>query len=77
METIALNQEYDYETRKRLARYLSGIDQEFDDFADLWNEPTFGGSLMEDTREGLRSGSNNSSESKREKKVKMKEGAAA
>ncbi len=77
METIALNQEYDYETRKRLARYLSGIDREFDDFADLWNEPTFGGSLMEDAREGLRSGSNNSSESKREKKVRMKEGAVA
>jgi hypothetical protein len=31
METIALNIGYDYDERKRLARYLAGIDKDFDD----------------------------------------------
>jgi len=42
METIALGIEYDYDTRKNLARYLGGIDEEFDDSPDIDREPTFG-----------------------------------
>ena len=33
------------------ARYLAGIDPEFDDSADLALEPTFGTSLVEDPKE--------------------------
>jgi aromatic ring hydroxylase len=46
METIALGIEYDFETRKKLARYLGGIDKEFDDSKDLRREPTFGDGLI-------------------------------
>ncbi len=55
METLALNQEYDYESRKKLARYLAGIDSDYDNSAELWDEPTFGESLKENKRENLRS----------------------
>lgn len=48
METIALNQGYDFGSKKNLARYLAGIDPEFDDSKDLAIEPTFGDSLLED-----------------------------
>ncbi|HDP25110.1 MAG TPA: aromatic ring hydroxylase [Deltaproteobacteria bacterium] len=57
METITLSREYDYDSRKRLARYLAGIDEEYDDSDDLWSEPTFGHSLIEDTRCGSVNGS--------------------
>ncbi len=39
METIALSIEYDFETRKNLARYLAGINKDFSDDADLNKEP--------------------------------------
>ncbi len=48
METIALNQEYRYDEKKRLARYLAGIDEEFDDSDARNAEPTFGMSLVGD-----------------------------
>jgi len=51
METIALNLDYNYERKKKLARYLAGIDPEFDDSADLALEPTFGTSLVEDPKD--------------------------
>jgi hypothetical protein len=51
METIALNLDYNYEQKKKLARYLAGIDPEFDDSADLALEPTFGTSLVEEPKE--------------------------
>jgi aromatic ring hydroxylase len=53
METIALGIEYDYETRKRLARYLAGIDREFNDSKDLEREPAFGDGLTTE-RPGLK-----------------------
>jgi len=48
METIALNVEYDFESKKDLARYLAGINPELDDSKDLTSYPTFGDSLLED-----------------------------
>ncbi|MFW6150388.1 MAG: hypothetical protein ACOC6A_02530, partial [Chloroflexota bacterium] len=48
METIALNIDYDYEARKRIARYLAGIDKELDQSEELDRQPTFGTSLVED-----------------------------
>jgi aromatic ring hydroxylase len=51
METIALNLDYNYESKKNLARYLAGIDAEFDDSADLAVEPTYGTSLIEVLKE--------------------------
>lgn len=39
METIALSIEYDFETRKNLAKYLAGISKTFNDDADLNKEP--------------------------------------
>jgi len=48
METIALGIEYDYDSRKRLARYLAGIAPEFDDSRDIGREPTFGDGLVND-----------------------------
>jgi aromatic ring hydroxylase len=48
METIALSLEYDFETRKDLARYLAGIKAELDDSRERNLEPTFGDSLLED-----------------------------
>jgi len=35
METIALNQDYDYQSKKKVARYLAGIDKELDQSKDL------------------------------------------
>lgn len=46
METIALGIEYDYETKKKLARYLGGLEKGFDDSIDLNREPTFGDGLL-------------------------------
>ena len=48
METIALNIGYDYDERKRLARYLAGIDVKFDDSKMRSLEPSFGDGLMEE-----------------------------
>lgn len=39
METIALSIEYDFETRKNLARYLAGIDESYDESKELNLEP--------------------------------------
>ena len=39
METIALNAEYDYESRKNLARYLAGINPELDQSKELKERP--------------------------------------
>jgi aromatic ring hydroxylase len=39
METIALNLEYDYESKKKIAKYLAGIDEELDDSKALGREP--------------------------------------
>jgi aromatic ring hydroxylase len=39
METIALSLEYDFETRKNLARYLAGIDESYDESKELNLEP--------------------------------------
>jgi len=41
METIALNQEYDYESKKNIAKYLAGIDKELDQSKGLNTKPTF------------------------------------
>ena len=41
METIALNIGYDFKDKKRLARYLAGIDKELDDSAMRTMEPKF------------------------------------
>lgn len=46
METISLNMEYDYEDKKRLARFLAGIDEDLDDSGLLESEPTLGTSLV-------------------------------
>jgi len=46
METIALNLEYDYEDRKKLAEYLAGISDVPDDSRLRDLEPTFGKSLV-------------------------------
>jgi aromatic ring hydroxylase len=39
METIALNIETDYESKKNIAKYLAGINEELDQFKDLEAEP--------------------------------------
>ena len=39
METIALNIDYDYESRKNLAKYLAGINKELDQSKDLKEKP--------------------------------------
>jgi aromatic ring hydroxylase len=39
METIALNAQYDYESKKNIAKYLAGIDEELDQSKDLEREP--------------------------------------
>jgi hypothetical protein len=41
METIALNVEYDFKDKEKLARYLAGISAELDDSAMLALDPTF------------------------------------
>ena len=43
METIALNIGYDFEDKKRLARYLAGIDESLDDASMRDIEPDFAG----------------------------------
>ena len=45
METIALNAEYNFEDKKKLARYLAGLEQAADDSAILDIEPTYGNKL--------------------------------
>ena len=40
METIALNQEYDYEAKKNIAKYLAGIHKELDQSRDLESRPS-------------------------------------
>ncbi len=42
METITLNVEYDYESKKNIAKYLAGISKELDQSKDLSIEPVFG-----------------------------------
>ena len=42
METIALNIEYDYEDKKKVARYLAGLDQKPDDSALMKVKPNLG-----------------------------------
>jgi len=42
METITLNAEYDYESKKNIAKYLAGICSELDQSKDLSIKPTFG-----------------------------------
>lgn len=42
METISLNAEYDYESKKNIAKYLAGINKELDQSKYLREEPTFG-----------------------------------
>ncbi|GAF81582.1 unnamed protein product, partial [marine sediment metagenome] len=46
METIALNLEYDYESRKNIAKYLAGINKELDQSKLLKEKPTFGRELF-------------------------------
>jgi len=40
METIALNQEYDYEAKKNIAKYLAGINKELDQSKELNQSPS-------------------------------------
>jgi aromatic ring hydroxylase len=47
METIALNIDFDYEARRKVARYLAGIDKELDQSTGLIEQPTFGCNLMQ------------------------------
>jgi 4-hydroxyphenylacetate 3-monooxygenase/4-hydroxybutyryl-CoA dehydratase/vinylacetyl-CoA-Delta-isomerase len=47
METIALNIDFDYEARRKVARYLAGIDKELDQSKELTRQPTFGCNLMQ------------------------------
>ncbi len=47
METITLNVEYDYESKKNIAKYLAGINKELNQSKDLGIEPTFGSSLLD------------------------------
>ncbi len=54
METIALNLDYDFDEKWRLGRYLAGVDKIFDDSKSLAMEPSFGTSLTQDDREGLK-----------------------
>lgn len=42
METITLNLEYDYESKKDIAKYLAGINEELDQSKYLREEPTWG-----------------------------------
>jgi len=40
METIALNQEYDYEAKKNIAKYLAGVNKELDQSKELNQSPS-------------------------------------
>ena len=44
METISLNQVYDYESKKNIAKYLAGIDKKLDQSKDLGIKPASGSS---------------------------------
>lgn len=46
METISLSMDYDFEDKKKLARYLAGIDENMDDSKLRASEPTLGTSLV-------------------------------
>jgi aromatic ring hydroxylase len=46
METIALNAEYDYNSKKSIARYLAGINDELDQSKDLETEPAWLGDSL-------------------------------
>jgi aromatic ring hydroxylase len=46
MEAIALGVQFDFESRKKLARYLAGIETDFDDSKDIQHHPTFGDGLV-------------------------------
>jgi len=47
METITLNAEYDYESKKNIAKYLAGINKELERPKELEIKPAFGDSLLE------------------------------
>jgi len=53
METIALSLDYDFEEKKRVARYLAGINEDLDDSKALKSKPTFGDGLVEERKDGL------------------------
>jgi len=46
METIALGIGYDWNSKRRLARYLAGIDAELDDSKEIQRQPAFGDGLV-------------------------------
>ena len=48
METITLNAEYDYESKKNLAKYLAGINPELDQSKEINQQPAFGSSMVEE-----------------------------
>lgn len=48
METITLNIEYNYESKKNIAKYLAGIDKALDQSKDLEVKPTFGANLVKE-----------------------------
>ena len=48
METITLNAEYDYESKKDIAKYLAGIDNELDQSKELRIKPALHSSLMKE-----------------------------
>jgi aromatic ring hydroxylase len=54
METIALNIGYDYDEKKRLGRYLAGIDETFDDSKALAVEPAYGVYLVKEDPNALK-----------------------
>ena len=51
METIALSADYDFDEKKRVAKYLAGIEDELDDTKSLETEPTFGDGLVEERQD--------------------------
>jgi aromatic ring hydroxylase len=48
METITLNAEYDYESKKDLAKYLAGINPDIDQSKEIGLQPEFGSSMVEE-----------------------------
>ena len=48
METITLNAEYDYQSKKELAKYLAGINPEIDQSREISLQPEFGSSMIEE-----------------------------
>lgn len=51
METIALSLDYDFEEKKKVARFLAGIDEELDDSKALGLEPAFGDGLLTERKD--------------------------